>query len=175
MWPFCQRQIGPDRGRAALACRLGRADMPCPDVGTLPRRESLGWRGGSRLPPLCLCAEGSNPQCQAQRHAHAAQRLLAWSRLASGQLKTQPEEFISICTHVPLLLRVQFEVKAKTILFLGTMPWARTVWSRRFDVLKKKKHKTFFTSKPCLPPTYRSYNKKVLGSFMVNHSLEAVQ
>lgn len=91
-------------------------------------------RGESTPTPL-LCAEGSNPQ----RRAHAAQRLLARSRLASGQLKTQPEQFLSICTHGPLLLRVQFEVRARTILFLGTMPWARSVWSRRFDVLKKKK------------------------------------
>lgn len=138
-----------------------------PSTPRAPRME----RGESTPTPV-LCAEGSNPQ----RRAHAAQRLLARSRLASGQLKTQPEQFLSICTHGPLLLRVQFEVKARTILFLGTMPWARSVWSRRFDVLKKKKKQTsFLTSKPCLSPTYRGYNRKVLWSYMVKHSPKAAQ
>lgn len=47
----------------------------------------------------------------------AALQHLACCGLASGQLKIQPEELTSICTHGLTRLRVQFEVKAKTILF----------------------------------------------------------
>lgn len=43
-----------DRARQGPSCistRVCPADVPHPDVGTLPRPERLGWRGGSRLPP----------------------------------------------------------------------------------------------------------------------------
>lgn len=45
----------------------------------------------------------------------------------SGQPKSWLEELTSICTHRPPMLRVQLEVEAKTVLLLGTLPWARPV------------------------------------------------
>lgn len=103
-------------------------------------RGSHGWRGGSQFLPLCAQRA---PSRGAGHGATVPQPSGFWpgAGLASGQLETQPEEFRSICTHGPLPLRVQLEVIAQTILFPGTMPWARPVWSRRFDVLKKKKNR----------------------------------
>lgn len=137
------------RRRAWRSCcvRGSRAKQTDPKQMLAPCPAQGGSDGeGTQLPALGLSAgalppmPGSGPR--------------SCSPTDSGQetpVKTEPEESVSICTHGLLLLRVQLEVTAKPILLLGTLPWARPVWARRFDVLKmeKKKPKTKRTSYLC--------------------------